>query len=310
MKIKPILLLCLVLLPAAWAQQPSPNSTEWSADKAPSPYLDEAQFRWWAPEGLPKIRGILLFIPGRNGDARTAVDDSLWREIAVENDFALVGTRLFKPDGSYQLDPDGKTTATIEKAVAELGRANGHPEAAQAPLAFWGSSAGGNTANSFSRRNPRRVIAIVNVKCPDGHGGTDRSRTKIPILACVGKMDKPDWIKTSMEHYENAKQDRAAWTLALHPTEGHSVGQTKPLAAVFLKEVIPLRLGAAQAIGGGTSNLRTLSIQSGWLGNPLTLDVASASEFKGNKREAIWLPGPVTAEAWRTYLQTDSRDKH
>lgn len=303
MKIQRTLLLSLAALSAAPAAISPTDPTDWSAEKAPSPHLAEAQFRWWAPDGLEHIRGILVLIPGRNGDGRNAVNDPQWQELAAAHDFALVGARLFNPDGSYQLDPDGKTTATIEKALADLGEANGHPEAARAPIAFWGSSAGANTANYFSARNPRRVLAIASIKCPNGHGNPDRPRTQIPILACVGKNDKPEWVKTSMEYYEEGKQSRGVWTLALHPTEGHGGGSAKPLAVAFLNEVIPLRLAPTPAVRGGVTNLQSLSVQSGWLGDPETLEVAPAGEFKGSKRRAVWLPGPATAEAWQSYLQ-------
>jgi poly(3-hydroxybutyrate) depolymerase len=308
MKTRFTLLLSLAFLTFSPAQEPPADPTEWASERAPSPHLDEAQFRWWAPEDLKKIRGVLVLIPGRNGDARNAVNDAEWQELAREQEFALVGARLFKPDGAYQLDPDGKTTATIERAIAELGKANGHPEADKAPLAFWGMSAGANTANYFAAKNPRRVIAIASIKCPGGHGSPDRARTQIPILACVGKNDKADWVKSAMENYENGKQSRAVWTLALHPTEGHEGGASKPLAVAFLREVIPQRLGSTPSSSSGSPNLKSLSVQSGWLGDPETLEAAAANDFKGRKRNAIWLPGPGTAEAWRTYLQTKKGD--
>lgn len=303
MKIQLALLFSLAIFPFARAEEPAADPTEWSSDRAPSPHLDEAQFRWWAPEDLQQIRGILVLVPGRNGDARNAVNDRQWQELAREMEFALVGARLFQPDGAYQLDPDGKTSSTIQRALTELGKANGHPEAASAPVAFWGMSAGANTANYFAANYPRRVLAIASIKCPQGHGKPDRSRTSIPILACVGQKDKPDWVKSAMDHYEDGKKNRAVWTLALHPSEGHEGGASKPLALAFLREVIPLRLGPPSASRSSTT-LRNLSVQNAWLGDPETLEAAPANQFRGRKRNAIWLPGPETAEAWRTYLQT------
>lgn len=293
-----ILLAALLLPCVAWAED-SVAPTEWSSPPNPSPHLDEAQFRWWAPEDAKTLRGILVIIPGRNGDARNAVNDAGWQALARTHDFAIVGTRLFKPDGAYQLDPDGQTTATIEKAIAELGKANGHPNAAKLPIAFWGSSAGGNTAERFALRNPRRTLAIASIKCPNGPGDATPQKTNIPILICIGKNDKEAWVKTSMENYEKGRQGRAVWTLAFHPTEGHEGGATRPLAEAFLNEVIPLRLASA-----GSTGLKSVSVQSAWLGDPETLEAAPATQFKGQKRRATWLPGPQSAEAWRTYLQT------
>lgn len=57
MKIASTLLLALSTF--ALAQEPPLDPTEWVSERAPSPSLDEAQFRWSAPENLKKVRGIL-----------------------------------------------------------------------------------------------------------------------------------------------------------------------------------------------------------------------------------------------------------
>lgn len=299
MKPSPAFLAVIALLTILSAHAEESLPTDWSAPPNPSPHLDEAQFRWWAPEEAKTLRGVLVIIPGRNGDARNAVNDAGWQELARVHDFAIVGARLFKPDGAYQQDPDGRTTATIEQAIAELGKANSHPNADKLPVALWGSSAGANTAERFAFRNPRRTIAVASVKCPNGPGEASRQKCDIPMLVCIGKNDKEAWVKTSIENYEKGRQDRAVWTLAFHPSEGHEGGATRPLAEAFLSEVIPLRLGS-----GSGAALKSLTVQSALLGDPETLEAAPAAQFKGQKRRATWLPGPKTAEAWKTYLQT------
>lgn len=289
------LLPCLVFLAAsAFAQ-----TTDWDADPNPSPNLDAAQFRWWAPPDAKSIRGALVVIPGRNGDARDAVNDPDWQALAKKHGFALMGCRLFKPDGAYQGDPDGVTTKTIEKAVAELGKVNGHPESAKAPLAFWGHSAGSNTSERFAYRNPQRTIGIVSIKGTWGPGDATPQKCDVPILCTIGKTDKADWFETACKNYEDGKQKRALWTLAVHPTEGHEAGATKPLALAFLDDVITARLSTPPG-----SSLKKLAASDGWLGDPLTLEAAAYSNFQGRKREATWLPGPATAAAWKTYLTT------
>jgi len=288
----------LLLSLAAASAQPA----DWDAGANISSNLEAAQFRWWAPAEAKTIRGVLVVVPGRNGDARDAVNDPEWQTLAGRQGFAIVGCRLFKPDGAYQGDPDGATTKTIEKAVAELGKANGHPEAAKAPLAFWGHSAGSNTSERFAYRNPRRTIAVVSIKGTWGPGDATPQKCDIPILCTIGKNDKPDWVETACKNYEEGKQNRALWTLALHPAEGHEAGATKPLALAYLDEVITARLGAPSALLSGAS-LKKLAVSDGWLGAPQTLEAAAYSNFQGRKREATWLPGPQTAAAWQTYLK-------
>lgn len=279
------------------------DPAEWDAGPSPTAHLERAQFRWWAPPEAEKIRGILVIIPGRNGDARKATTDPEWQALASKQSFAIIGCHLFKTDPSYQSDPDGSTAKTILKAVSELAEANGHPEAASAPLAFWGSSAGANTAERFAYRHSGRTLAIANIKGTWGPGEFTPAKSDVPILCCIGKSDRPAWVETSTKFYEQGRQAGAVWTLAFHPVEGHSGGATKPLALAFLDEVITQRLGPPSSL---SSAPKTLTFASGWLGDPTTLETAPAATFQGNKREATWLPGEVTAAAWKTYLSTSS----
>ena len=300
---KSILAALALLTVSAFSQ-----SADWDAGPKPSPNLDEAQFRWWAPADAKTVRGVLVFIPGRNGDARSSVGDPDWQALASKQSFAIMGCRLFKPDGAYQGDPDGSTAKMIEKAVAELSKANAHPEAAKVPLAFWGHSAGSNTSERFAFRNPHRTIAIVSIKGTWGPGDATQPKCNVPILCCTGKTDKADWVQTACNNYEEGKKRHAVWTLALHPSEGHEAGATKPLAVAFLNEVITARLGAPSALSSG-SGLKSLVPTAGWLGAPATLEAAAYSAFQGKKNEATWLPGEATATAWKTYLATAKPQK-
>jgi Poly(3-hydroxybutyrate) depolymerase len=290
----PLAALALLITPVL-AQNP-----DWDAGSRPTAHLEEAQFRWWAPEAKT-LRGVMVVIPGRNGDGRNAVNDPDWQALATKHHFALVGCRLFKEDPTYQSDPDGSTAKMIEKAVSELGRANGHPEVANAPLVFWGHSAGSNTAERFAFRHPKRTLAIAGIKGTWGPGDATPQKCDVPILACIGKNDKPDWVATATKNYEAGRQGRAVWALALNPGEGHETGATKPLAVTFLDEVITLRLGPPDNMGS-SGGPKKLSVSSGWLGDPSTLETAPASSFRGKKRDATWLPGELTAAAWKSYL--------
>jgi pimeloyl-ACP methyl ester carboxylesterase len=282
------LFLCLLGFPV-FAQMP-----DWDAGDNPTPHLEKAAFRWWAPADTKTIRGILFVIPGRNGDGRSAVNDPDWQALATKQSFALIACHLFKTDPTYQSDPDGSTAKLINKAAAEL---------ATAPLAFWGHSAGSNTAERYAFAHPRRTLAIVSIKGTWGPGDATPAKCDVPILCCIGKTDKPEWVETAMKNYEAGKQGRAVWTLAFHPTEGHGAGATKPLAVAFLDDVITARLGPPSAFAS-SSGPKKLSATSGWLGDPATGEVAPATTFAGKKRDATWLPGEATATAWKTYLAT------
>ena len=297
-----LLALLLFVTGSACAQ-----TNDWDAGQNPTPVLESAQFRWWVPEGVEKIHGVLVVLPGNHGDSRTAIDDPEWRAIALKHSFAVMGARLVQlgKNPSFQEDPDGKTSDTIVRAVSELAAASGHREATQGPLAFWGHSAGANCAERFALRNPRRTICVVDIKGTWGPGEAARQKCEIPFLCTIGKKDRPEWVETSCGNYERGKLDGALWTLAFHQKEGHEGGGTKPLAVAYLDEVIALRIGdPAKWNSPSAPALKKLDSKGGWLGDPESLDAAPFSEYPGQKRTATWLPGPLTAAAWKLYLQS------
>ncbi|MDR0533976.1 MAG: hypothetical protein LBH01_08480 [Verrucomicrobiales bacterium] len=295
--------LVMLLLSLSLASFLPAAETDWETPDKPNNYLDKGSFRWWAPADAKKLRGVLVIIPGRNGDARDSVNDADWQTLAGNVQFAIVGCRLFKdPAGDYQGDPDGSTAKVINQAVNALAAANGHEELKDPPLAFWGHSAGANTAERYANYFPKRVISVVCIKGTWGPGGWDNAKKEIPWLLCIGKNDKPDWVKAALDNYNIGQKNRADWVLALNPKEGHEAGKTKPLALAFLEETINLRLDDSDSFAA-TPKIRRLPANSDWLGDPATLNTAPANSFTGKRATATWLPGESTAKAWAEYLK-------
>jgi hypothetical protein len=67
----------------------------------------------------------------------------------------------------------------------------------------------------------------------------------------------------------------------------------------YLRAIIPLRLGSSSS----SSSPKRLSESDGWFGNPQTYDIASYSQYQGNRSDAIWLPDESTAKAWQNFLR-------
>jgi len=300
-----LLLFHSVSLPV-FAQEPVANPSEWDAGPVKGAALDKAQFRWWSPADAKKLSGVIVLIPGRNGDGRGLVADPSWQALAAELNLGIVGCYLFGETDyfKYQSDPTGDVAKTINEAVAKLAQQNGFPDMKKTPLVFWGHSAGACVNEVYASRFPERVAAVINLKGPRGPGGLAPGKDDVPFLIIVGKNDKPEWVKSATEAFEAGQAKNAVWTLALHPVEGHEGGASKELIAAFLRAVIPMRLGTG-AIGSGaisTSPKRLVKSQ-GWLGNPETLEVAETSKFTGKKKTAVWLPNEATALAWQTFLK-------
>ena len=141
------------------------------------------------------------------------------------------------------------------------------------------------------------------------------------MLFAIGGTDKPDWVKCSRENAERG-QGKAPWTVALQKTQGHGVGKSMDVIVPFMLATVKQRLGLVAPSQSSSSvfkselpsigshpaastqkTLKKLSLQSGWLGNPDTYEVAAYAGYKGSKSKAIWLPDEPTALAWQTYLQ-------
>ena len=52
--------------------------------------LDKAQFRWWAPADAKNLSGVLVLIPGRNGDGRAMANDPQWQALATSLNLGIV----------------------------------------------------------------------------------------------------------------------------------------------------------------------------------------------------------------------------
>ncbi len=79
-------------------------------------------------------------------------------------------------------------------------------------------------------------------------------------------------------------------------------GKSRPLMLAFLRSVIGQRLPPLSA-SQSSSTPTHLSSSDGWLGNPLTYEIASNANYQGSRSEAIWLPDQATAQAWQSFLK-------
>lgn len=306
----------LVLVAPLRAQGDAASSapTEWDAGRIPGAKLENAQFRWWAPD-LKTLRGVIVLIPGKNGDGRGLVDRPLWQTLATELQFGLVACHFSNPaDAStYQSDPSGDLAKAINTAVEKLAAQNNHPELKKAPLVLWGHSAGACVGEVYTSRFPERVLAVINSKCPRGPGQLSNGKEDVPFLILVGQQDKDEWVKGALDNYRAGEAKNAVWTLALHPTHGHQSSGADELITAFLRSTVPQRLGLSASSSGFGSSTSTstrpkrLSTTGAWLGDPETGDVATSANFKGKKKTAIWLPDEATALAWQAYLKDSAK---
>lgn len=295
------LALCAGLAFRALAASPA-GSYDYDAGPCAEAGLSVAKFRLHVSEAKKPPRGILVLLGGRNSDARGRCDQPEWRLAAKEDGLALMACFLKGPEAdheTYQLDERGATARHINGALIAVAAIAGRPEIAGLPLAFWGVSAGGNVSAAYAGHFPERTLSVVTIVAPNGHGRPNRKKIKVPILAVIGKNDRPAWLSYAMECYESARDADAPWTLALHARRGHDGAGSDGLARTFLHATVTQRLmGSSEK----SPKLMPVDVTGGWLGDLQSYDIHPHALFTGDKKNATWLPDRATAEAWRAYL--------
>jgi pimeloyl-ACP methyl ester carboxylesterase len=283
---------------------------------SPGRNYDKAEFRLWVPEKPEKLRGILVLIHGSNMDARPWVEASRWREmsnevkmntteyfwqdLATRNGLGLLGCNFTdKPHEDMFIEEYcnvglGSGQALLD-ALKELAKLSGHIEIAEAPLIFWGISAGGQYSYEFTCWRPDRVLCFVLNK-----GGiyytalASKSARMVPGILFIGDEDsnfRNDIIKGVFALNRRAG---ARWALVVEPGAVHETGRSLEVSEVFFDEVIPLRLP-----GNSAQSLRLLELEDGFLGDLITFNYSVYNEEKSKVSPASWLISEGFARVWQ-----------
>jgi dienelactone hydrolase len=285
----------------------------------PGENYDKAGFRLWLPDESDTLRGVLVAVHGSNADSRPWVKQSSWREfaerrnvnarasywqdIALRHGLALLGCyftdrrheNMFIEE--YTKVDEGSGQALLD-ALADLAGQSGHPELADAPLAFWGMSAGGQFNYEFACWRPGRTITFVLNK-----GGiyytalAPQAARGVPGLLFVGEKDSPFRNGIINGIFSMNRRADALWALTVEPGAVHEAARSLELSEIYFDEVIPLRL--PRKPGGA---LRPLKLEKGYLGD---LDTHTYAPYDGERAKegpASWLPTEKTAQAWRAIM--------
>lgn len=161
----------------------------------PGANFDKAQFRFWAPAETGPVRGVLVLVPGSNGDGRPMAQDSVWQKFAAEQRLAIVACRFTDRAHEqgfieeYIAVSRGSGDALLT-ALAGFAQRSGHPELATAPLLMWGMSAGGQFNYEFVAWKPERVAAFVVNKGGIYYSALlSRAAREVPGMLFIGGKD-------------------------------------------------------------------------------------------------------------------------
>ena len=282
------------------ARAQAPTGTTLDDSIAPGNNYDKAQFRFWTTTDAAPLRGVLVLVPGSNGDGRAMAQDSVWQAFASRNKLAIVACRFTdKPhdEGFIEeyVDVSRGSGQALLDAIGHFAARASHPELANAPLVFWGMSAGGEFNYEFAVWKPARVAAFVVNK-----GGiyytalAPRATRQVPALLFIGGKDLDSRINIITGLFSLNRRGGALWALAREPDAAHIVGRSRDLSIMFFDDVLPMRLG-----GSADAPLRALDERAGYLGDVKTNEIRAESTNAAGATAADWFPTERVARGWR-----------
>lgn len=287
-----------ILILGLWGQS-SLLAQTFQAEVSAGENFEKAQFRLWI-EPDTALRGLLVLVPGSNGDGRTQVDDQRWQTFARPLGLGLVGVRFTDRKHEnmaieHYVDVRRGSGAALENGLLILAQSCGKKEFAKAPLLLWGMSAGGQFNYEFALWKPERVIGfVVNkggiyynaIASPDARA--------VPGLFFMGDEDLEFRNDILRGVYSVNRRFQSQWALVVEPQTAHVVGRSRDLAELFFEEILDQRLAP-----GTRTGLRPLPYSSGFLGDPKTGKVTPAKDGDEGRYPHAWLPSQFLAQAWQ-----------
>ena len=276
----------------------------------------------WVPEGIETLRGVIVHQHGAGMVAAhfgaLSAYDLHWQALAKKWGCALLGPSyhvlndgdLGAAGSDYWFDPRLGSHKAFVKALGDFATKTGHPELAVVPWALWGHSAGAGWADVMGTLFPERVIAIY-YRSGSPIVWSDRpamyppvaipaTSYAIPRMCSVGVKEKgltPILLAT----YSVYRAKGGPTGFAQDPRTGHECGDSRYFAIPFLDACLAMRLPEK---GSKAQTLRPVNQSHAWLAAYPGDTAVPASEFKGDPKQAIWLPDAAVARAWMDYVKT------
>jgi len=263
--------------------------------------FEKAAFRLWFREDIKSIKGVIVLVPGSNGDGRDLVFEKNWQELAATHEMALMGcfiTDINHDNMAIESYADVKngSGAALEDVLSNFAVIVHHPELSEAPLALWGMSAGGEFNYEFVCWKPKRVIAFVVNK-----GGiyytslAPPAAWEVPGIFFTGAKDSPFRNNIIKGIFSINRRFGAKWVFVEEPGTAHEFENSALFALDFFDQVIPVRLASKNK--DSSFPLAAMG-PNGYIGK---IDSKEISPYQEKERIAgltCWLPNKEIAGKW------------
>lgn len=278
----------------------------------------------WIPEGVEKLRGIIVHQHGCGEGAckagQTAAFDLHWQALARKHQCALLGPSYEQPEKancSLWCNPRNGSGKTYLKALEDLAKISNHPELTSIPWALWGHSGGAQWAGTMLLLHPERIAAVwlrsgsPQLLPASADGSYDP--LEIPAVACQvpvmcnlgtkeGVTEKEGrfakvWVSTE-KFFREMREKGALIGVSIDPLSSHECGNQRYLAIPWFDACLTARLPEGNELG-----LQTMPEGEAWLAPLLGTIAQPKAAFTGDVKTSVWLPNEDLARKWMAYVK-------
>ena len=260
-----------------------------------------ADYRIWIPADVATLKGVFVVQHGCSSSGIPYASDPAWQSLAAKHHLALLIPDFLtgnKPCEYWALINYGSGKSFF-KALNQFAEQSKHPELKEVPWVLLGHSGGADWAAQMFQQYSERTIAMVGARCGGFlFFGVNPTILNVPVLFSLGADDpnSDECVELPKTVFHKYRSTGALWTLAVEAATGHEIGQSQSFILSYLDAILTTRLST-----DGFS-LHPIEQKGSWLGNLATYEIAPASEYKGNSREASWLPNEAIAQQWQKHV--------
>ena len=259
----------------------------------------------WIPDGITEVRGV-MFSMHRASEAERSELQAWCRSL----DYVLLGG-LIRWSGFQWLVPD---------QLADIGKASGPPEIANAPLVLMGFSRNCGASSNLARMldgGAKRVLCCLYGGGPgtsiNSADPSDLTLFKaVPILQINGDDDPfVGGLAWPTKVYPGIRATGLPFATAVDRRTGHGWKRSLALHIPFVAAMIAQRVPPGASTKAGPIKLKPWS-DAGLLADPGSwngLDLGepmAAAAWTGSATAAAWLPDADTAASWRSFCSTQT----
>lgn len=294
--------------------------------KPPNLQLD---YTIWIPDDVAKLRGIIVHTHGSGAweAGADAAYDLHWQALAKKWDCALLAPSFHQGPTRKENNatwhryfvPGGGSHEVFLGALRDLATKSNHSELENVPWCLWGHSGGAIWSGLMHAHDPGRIIAIW-LRSGSGWGFAETGHIPnwrlvptednrgVPVILNSGIKDNnedppydDDGKKDARGMLRAFRAKDAPVGIAIDPRTGHNCGDSRLLAIPFFDTMLAMRLPYRNS---KNQTLKSVDMKIAWLADLGSDNAVPAAQYKGDPKQAVWLPNESFAKKWMEYVKT------